>query len=364
MAPNDGPTGGHHTFTPISHPELTVLGSREIHTFLCERERYLLRIKDANDSGNKITPISIKYSIETDLLLSLIDLGELGDNVTSIDDVDDDFLREWLRSKDKTQIWTSSLEDIETAVEASARVNEDQKNQTAEEPFTEELHGSSSILYRNSESSSTQPGTAVGSDDSFSKSPNTPNPQIAKTLEVEVEKRLPSHPHSFYTVAHIPDHERAKNISDEHAAALKEGEQTHPSITTDIFLYKVGDHVLTQRVAKDRYKLRVKWHGPLRITKVLSDFVFECQDLITFYRALIHSNRQKFYTDSMPDAAEKLLNTAPNIYFNLYAASTHPTYAWQIFRSAPQSRLGCRCSRVVRTAFEKEDYCTQHQVNA
>ena len=69
MAPNDGPTGGHHNFIPISHPELTVLGSIEIHTFLCERKRYLLRIKHANDSGNKITPISIKYSIDKNLLL-------------------------------------------------------------------------------------------------------------------------------------------------------------------------------------------------------------------------------------------------------------------------------------------------------
>ena len=469
MAPNDGPTGGQHMFTLIPHPELNVLGSIEIHTFLCERERYLLRIKDANDSGNKITPISIKYSIETDLLLSLIDLGELGDNVTSIDDVDDDFLREWLRSKDKTQTDTSSLENIETAVDASVSVNVHKQNLGAEAPFTEELHGSSSTPNTNTGSSSTRPGAIVGSDDPSSKIPNGPtsigsstssdgtaesvtpgilsnpqlvperqiesvklangsqdelseavqyahhdsgmesavqqvygevayndpaaasnNPQIAKPSERNTKHWSLSLSDFSYILFHVPgddylwahllspwaasDETRPprygtnslfqtliaphfypdvrwpgpKNISDARAAALKEGEHTHPSITTDISRYKVGDHVLSQRVAKERNKLRVKWHGPLRITRVLSDFVFECQDLIKLYRALIHAKRLKFYVDSMPDATAELLDTTPNNDLHLHTVTTLPN-----LRLNPTSeRLECLAQR---SGFPRKD---------
>jgi len=35
-------------FTPISHTEPRKLGRKHIHTFLVERERYILRVKDAS----------------------------------------------------------------------------------------------------------------------------------------------------------------------------------------------------------------------------------------------------------------------------------------------------------------------------
>jgi hypothetical protein len=54
MAPNEGPQSGQVLFTTVSHPELRTLGRKSIHTFLRERERYLLRIADANTSGGNV----------------------------------------------------------------------------------------------------------------------------------------------------------------------------------------------------------------------------------------------------------------------------------------------------------------------
>ena len=73
---SSSPTVGQHLFTPVSHPVLRRYGRKQIHTFVREREQYLLKIQEVNDSGGKISAISIKASIDPDLLLSLVEIGE------------------------------------------------------------------------------------------------------------------------------------------------------------------------------------------------------------------------------------------------------------------------------------------------
>ena len=71
-----------------------------------------------------------------------------------------------------------------------------------------------------------------------------------------------------------------------------------------------GDYVLVaQRLMNDGHKLRVKWRGPQRVTRAVSELVFEVEDLITKTHALIHANRLKFYSDSQLDVTETLLDT-------------------------------------------------------
>lgn len=71
-------------FTPISHTEPRKLGRKHIHTFLVERERYILRVKDAQSTGGNQESVSVIASIDPDLLTSLIDLGEFGESVSSL----------------------------------------------------------------------------------------------------------------------------------------------------------------------------------------------------------------------------------------------------------------------------------------
>ncbi len=76
MAPPPPPSAGQHLFTPVSHPELRKLGRKNIHQFLRERERYLLKVTDAVSSGANIIPTTLKASFDTDLLLSLVTLEQ------------------------------------------------------------------------------------------------------------------------------------------------------------------------------------------------------------------------------------------------------------------------------------------------
>lgn len=76
--PNGGPSlTGQHLFMPGSHPELRKLGQKAIYDFLCERERYILRIKDAQTIGRSIMPNAVKSSVDPDFLLFLFEFSRL-----------------------------------------------------------------------------------------------------------------------------------------------------------------------------------------------------------------------------------------------------------------------------------------------
>ncbi len=74
--------------------------------------------------------------------------------------------------------------------------------------------------------------------------------------------------------------------------------------------FEISDFVLVaQKVAQDGHKLRLKSRGPRRVTRVLSEHVYEVQDLLTEKHSLIHANRLKSYADSQLDVAEELRDT-------------------------------------------------------
>jgi len=63
--------------------------------------------------------------------------------------------------------------------------------------------------------------------------------------------------------------------------------------------FTVGDFVfVAQQSGKHGKKLRVKWRGPRRVIRAVSDLVFEFEDLITKQCSLLHANRLKFYAGS------------------------------------------------------------------
>ena len=77
--------------------------------------------------------------------------------------------------------------------------------------------------------------------------------------------------------------------------------------------FNVGDFVLVAKREKDDgHKLRVTWQGPRRIIRAVSELVFECEDLISGSRSLIHANRLKRYSDRSLNITEELLGTIDN----------------------------------------------------
>jgi hypothetical protein len=60
--------------------------------------------------------------------------------------------------------------------------------------------------------------------------------------------------------------------------------------------FDVGDFVLSAVLSRNRKsKLSLQWHGPHRVTKCSSDYVFEVQDLRTGGTCEVHGTRLKFY---------------------------------------------------------------------
>ena len=119
-----GPMAGQPLFTPISHPELKQLGQKYIHTFLREWDRYLLCIQDScNSSGTTVNPIRLRSAIDVDLLQSLIELEEFGEEIDSINMLSDDVLRQWLEEHQGEALYTMTVEQLETIVKSSVRMN-------------------------------------------------------------------------------------------------------------------------------------------------------------------------------------------------------------------------------------------------
>ncbi len=87
-----------------------------------ERERYLLKVSDASNSGANITSITLKATFNTDLLLPLITLDEFP-RVSKIEDGSEEQIEAWLAAKDDVLLHQLSLEDLEAAVISNARIN-------------------------------------------------------------------------------------------------------------------------------------------------------------------------------------------------------------------------------------------------
>ena len=77
--------------------------------------------------------------------------------------------------------------------------------------------------------------------------------------------------------------------------------------------FDIGDFVLVaKREQNDGHKVRVTWRGPRRVTRAVSDLIFECEDLLSGESALFHANRLKFFADEKLDVTEELLATMDN----------------------------------------------------
>lgn len=69
----------------------------------------------------------------------------------------------------------------------------------------------------------------------------------------------------------------------------------------------VGDYVLRGILkTKKKNKLGLRWKGPMRITKVLSDYLFELEDLRSRKRSVVHGTRVKIFRNKDFERTEEL----------------------------------------------------------
>eukprot|EP00172_Hildenbrandia_rubra_P002599 Plantae.Rhodophyta-Hildenbrandia_rubra.ctg3560.p1 GENE.Plantae.Rhodophyta-Hildenbrandia_rubra.ctg3560~~Plantae.Rhodophyta-Hildenbrandia_rubra.ctg3560.p1 ORF type:complete len:305 (+),score=28.60 Plantae.Rhodophyta-Hildenbrandia_rubra.ctg3560:801-1715(+) len=88
-------------------------------------------------------------------------------------------------------------------------------------------------------------------------------------------------------------------------AVRRHNERTHMQPVN----FELGDFVLVaKKDAHDGRKLQVTWKGPRRVSRAVSDLIYECEDLITGKKNLFHANRLKHYADSDLNMTEEFLD--------------------------------------------------------
>ncbi len=101
-------------------------------------------------------------------------------------------------------------------------------------------------------------------------------------------------------------------LSSMHTAASKGGEQRRKQNQLQAEKrgiephanFSVGDFVLAARVEPD--KLSVRWAGPMRVVRVLSNWTFEVEDLVRGRRAIRHARMLRLFADQALDVTEEL----------------------------------------------------------
>ena len=83
---------------------------------------YILGIADAQATGSTIQTISIRASIDRDLLLSLVEPGEFA-GISLESEFTDENLQEWLNANEKASVESLSLEEPEAAIKSNFRMN-------------------------------------------------------------------------------------------------------------------------------------------------------------------------------------------------------------------------------------------------
>ena len=97
-------------------------GRKHIRTFLIKREEYLSHIDDAEANGAVIHPVSLKSSIDRELLLNLVRYQHIP-KVSHVKDVTDKAFEQWLQTKDDRGLADLSPEALEASIKASVHMN-------------------------------------------------------------------------------------------------------------------------------------------------------------------------------------------------------------------------------------------------
>ena len=116
------PAVGQPLYAPIKHPELRQLGRKQIDEFLQAREQYESQVSAARLTGANIQPVPLTSSVESEILLSLIGMGELQD-ATKMSDVTDDILLAYLQARAMAIPERFTMETLDKTLKRTVHMN-------------------------------------------------------------------------------------------------------------------------------------------------------------------------------------------------------------------------------------------------
>eukprot|EP00171_Calliarthron_tuberculosum_P003434 IDg3434t1 len=102
--------------------------------------------------------------------------------------------------------------------------------------------------------------------------------------------------------------------------------------------FDIGDFVLVAKKEPHKgSKLLLKWVGPRRVTRALSEHTYEVQNILNEGLSIVHANRLKFYADSKLNITEELKDTIDHNHTTYNTVTklldlrfNHATKLWEV----------------------------------
>jgi hypothetical protein len=109
----------------IDHPVLKRLGKANIRKFLIDRDAYVREIEErsARDNGSIGRPVSLTFSIDPQVLESLVDLRQFGADNILVALVTDELLRSWLEKHREIRKDRLSASQAQAIITKSLRIS-------------------------------------------------------------------------------------------------------------------------------------------------------------------------------------------------------------------------------------------------
>jgi hypothetical protein len=121
---------GTPVFQPITYPALSRLGQVNLRKFIRARESYVRAISERKEEGGcgNLSPVSLKYSFDPHLSLSLIELAHFGAEIDTLDKLKEDHITGWLYKhlEERTETW--SLSNLDYLVSKSLHIKMQEKD--------------------------------------------------------------------------------------------------------------------------------------------------------------------------------------------------------------------------------------------
>jgi Reverse transcriptase (RNA-dependent DNA polymerase) len=114
----------------IEYPVLKKLGKQNIRKFLTDRDAYVREIDERSAQGNGRIgrPVSLAFSIDPSVLLSLVELQQFGAEVTKVESVTDSVLLTWLEKHRDLKKDGLSAAQVQAIIFKSLRMNMSEKD--------------------------------------------------------------------------------------------------------------------------------------------------------------------------------------------------------------------------------------------
>jgi hypothetical protein len=121
---------GTPVFQPITHPVLSRLGQVNIRKFIRARDAYVRAIserKEQEGCGNLLS-VALRYSFEPDLLLSMIELAQFGEEIDTLDKLKEDHITAWLSKHREAKTESLSLSKLDSLVSKGLHIKMNEKD--------------------------------------------------------------------------------------------------------------------------------------------------------------------------------------------------------------------------------------------